>query len=274
MLRFKSFFEQASTDELDFDYVEIDSMMHFVEHVIFPQMLLSEALSRKVQPRTLQPWDKEKAKNAEEVEAMHKKYLSTIEDAEKEFEKRMKSSTRGVANPKILVDVKSLKSMINKIVQRGKKPGKITDWLRGAILVKDEEDVKKVSENIFKAFNRVEEYEEKERGGDKQYGYYGSKHFLVDVKGITTEIQVMTKKLWAYKGKAHRIYDKYRAAKDVDASELNKAMRRSKQVFDRGNKRGNPNVSVSGGADKDLVKDQERDLYKRWWHSNLKKVRK
>lgn len=270
MLKFKAFVEHTLSETSDFEYIEIDSLMEYVEDILFPEMLLSEGLQRKVKARTAQPWADSKGKSADDVADMYNEYLSTIEDAKGNFEKKMKSSVKGVANPKILVDVKSLKSMVDKIVNRGKKPGKITDWLRGAILVKTEDDVAKVSKNIFKAFDRVEEYEEKDRGADKNYGYYGSKHFLVTVDGITSEIQVMTNKLWAYKGKAHKIYDKYRSAKDVDPTELAKAQRMSKRAFDRGNARGNARLEIDNVPD---TKDAQND-YKNWWKKNLSKVSK
>ena len=268
MLNFKLFLEQRSQE---FDYVEIDSIMEYVENVLFPETFLAEALDRKVKPISAQPWADSSAKTSSDVATMYRKYIKTIEAAKNAFEKKMKSSVKGVANPKILVDVKTLKSMVDKIVKRGKKPGAISDWLRGAILVKTEEDVVTVSKNVFKAFDRVEEYEEKNRGGDKTYGYYGSKHFLATVNGITSEIQVMTTKLWAYKGRAHKIYDKYRSADDVDPTELAKAQRVSKQTFDRGNAKGNAKVEI------DNLKPEEdggRSKYKSWWSQNLKKIKR
>lgn len=274
MLKFRAFLEQASTEMPKFEYVEIDSLMEYVEDILIPEMFLAEGLERKVQSRTAQPWAKSSGKTRSDVAAMYTKHLKTIEAAKNDFAKKMKSSVKGVANPKILVDIKSLTSMVDKIVNRGKKPGAITDWLRGAILVKTEEDVVTVSKNIFKAFDRVEEYEEKNRGADKNYGYYGSKHFLVTVKGITSEVQVMTNKLWAYKGKAHKIYDKYRSAKDTDSIELAKAQRMSKQAFDRGNARGNARLEIDDNSGSKKLDSASEKEYKNWWKKNLVKVKR
>lgn len=267
MLNFKLFLEHTSQK---YDYVELESVMEYVEDVLIPETFLAEALDRKVKPRTAQPWANSSGKNRSDVKTMYGKYIKTIETAKDAFAKKMKSSVKGVQNPKILVDVKTLKSMVDKIIKRGKAPGAISDWLRGAILVKTEEDVVTVSKNIFKAFDRVEEYEEKNRGGDKNYGYYGSKHFLATVNGITSEIQVMTTKLWKYKGRAHKIYDKYRSADDVDPIELAKAQRVSKQTFDRGNARGNAKVEI----DDPKKEDDDRLKYKSWWNQNLNKIKR
>ena len=90
----------------------------------------------------------------------------------------------------------------------------MNDWLRGSILVNDEKDIGIVSKNIFKAFKSVSEFDPKERGGDKQFGYYGSVHFSVDVDGVNTEIQLMTKKLYSAKKIAGGQYDDFRSASD------------------------------------------------------------
>lgn len=89
----------------------------------------------------------------------------------------------------------------------------------------------------------VAEHDFKSKGGDKKYGYFGSHHFLVKIGGLLAEIQVMQKRLWAYKEAAHQIYNKYRS--DTDATKtISDEIRKldialSKELFSRGNARKN-----------------------------------
>ena len=117
------------------------------------------------------------------------------------------------SSAKILTDIKRPEKVAEKIIERGKS--KITDVIRGAILLKTDADVEKVVKNI-KRNVPIYEYEYKKKGEDKNYGYHGSHHFLIQVDvGYLAEIQVMTKRLWAFKHEAHKIYEKLRVSKDI-----------------------------------------------------------
>lgn len=117
------------------------------------------------------------------------------------------------SSAKILTDIKKPLKVAEKIIERGKS--KITDVIRGAILLKTDADVEDVVKNI-KRNVPIYEYEYKRKGEDKTYGYHGSHHFLIQVEGgFLAEIQVMTKRLWAFKHEAHKIYEKLRVSKDI-----------------------------------------------------------
>ena len=207
---------------------------------------LIRKLSKKIKPAKKTFWADEKIKDftgkndKEKVVALYKKYEPIIEDRLKKYESGLKTALKGVQNAKIMVDIKKLRAFVNKTVDRGKDPSKMNDWLRGSILVNDEKDIGIVSKNIFKAFKSVSEFDPKERGDDKQFGYYGSVHFSVDVDGVNTEIQLMTKKLYSAKKVAGGQYDDFRSASDAikGSKETQKLLRHGKRAFDKGNSQG------------------------------------
>ena len=220
---------------------------------------LIRKLSKKIKPAKKTFWADEKIKDftgkndKEKVVALYKKYEPIIEDRLKKYESGLKTALKGVQNAKIMVDVKKLRAFVNKTVDRGKDPSKMNDWLRGSILVNDEKDIGIVSKNIFKAFKSVSEFDPKERGDDKQFGYYGSVHFSVDVDGVNTEIQLMTKKLYSAKKVAGGQYDDFRSASDAikGSKETQKLLRHGKRAFDKGNSQG-------GGAGVNVDKQKSK----------------
>ena len=220
---------------------------------------LIRKLSKKIKPSKKSFWADEKIKDLtgkndkEKGVALYKKYEPIIEDRLKKYESGLKTALKGVQNAKIMVDVKKLRAFVNKTVDRGKDPSKMNDWLRGSILVNDEKDIGIVSKNIFKAFKSVSEFDPKERGDDKQFGYYGSVHFSVDVDGVNTEIQLMTKKLYSAKKVAGGQYDDFRSASDAikGSKETQKLLRHGKRAFDKGNSQG-------GGAGVNVDKQKSK----------------
>lgn len=140
---------------------------------------------------------------------------------------------------KVLISVKSLDSFLSKTLSRGKSPAEVHDVLRGAILLQTNEEVEKVAKTINKRY-RVLEYDHKESPSN-EYGYFGSHHFKILVNGsggksMIAELQLMTKKLWAYKKVAHGIYDKYREPRDVDTEIKAQDLALSRQLFQLGNR--------------------------------------
>ena len=92
--------------------------------------------------------------------------------------------------------------------------------------------------NIFNLY----QVEDKERGSDPEWGYYGSHHYDIDFNGVICEVQIMTKRLWTYKEVGHTYYDKWRNYQKSNPSVKNtpdykKDSRISKMVFDQGNGR-------------------------------------
>jgi len=121
--------------------------------------------------------------------------------------------------PTVLSQIKSLKSIQSKAVDRGKSLTSIGDIVRGAILF-DTSDQAQMFVDEFRRKNssQIAEYEFKAKGKDKEFGYYGSHHMDLMIDNLVIELQVTTKKLWAYKGAAHDIYNNLRDTKTKAAS--------------------------------------------------------
>ena len=265
MLNFKSFMNENSMEWGDIENIhtilEDICLEILAENGLLENLddSLIRKLSKKIKRAKKTFWADEKIKDftgkndKEKVVALYKKYEPIIEDRLKKYESGLKTALKGVQNAKIMVDVKKLRAFVNKTVDRGKDPSKMNDWLRGSILVNDEKDIGIVSKNIFKAFKSVSEFDPKERGDDKQFGYYGSVHFSVDVDGVNTEIQLMTKKLYSAKKVAGGQYDDFRSASDAikGSKETQKLLRHGKRAFDKGNSQG-------GGAGVNVDKQKSK----------------
>lgn len=128
--------------------------------------------------------------------------------------------------------MKSLSSIINKVIDRNKSIFDIADLIRGALIF----DEKKIMDSWIKDFKRkcpyITKYDFKEKGKDKVYGYFGTHHFDLHIDNYDVELIDSTKKLWNYKEEAHKLYSKWRSAKQ----EIPKAdMELSKKLFSIGN---------------------------------------
>jgi len=123
------------------------------------------------------------------------------------------SKLRKTSNPPtIYTQIKSFKSLADKVIERNKPLLNVGDIVRGAVLFDNNEEV----EMFVDAFTRknasmVADYDKKIQGGDPDFGYYGSHHLDLKVEGLIVELQVTTKRFWAYKGAAHDIYNNLRS---------------------------------------------------------------
>jgi putative nucleotidyltransferase with HDIG domain len=185
---------------------------------------------KKIVTSGAQPWGDIKEKTDEEVDRVYKIAKDYAEKAKGDLNRVLKRAATN--NAKILIGIKPLNSFGDKVINRNRKASEIHDVLRSAILVQTPEDVQKVRKAIEKR-SAIFRVEEKEKGKDKEFGYYGSVHFNIKLKGIIVEIQVMTKKLWTLKDWAHEFYNKWRSAKKTD--EFKKDARLSKSIFSKGN---------------------------------------
>ncbi|URC15216.1 RelA/SpoT family protein [Paraglaciecola Antarctic GD virus 1] len=194
---------------------------------------------------TKQPW--EDGKDIEETYALVMKH---VDANKKTFLRMAKSAAKKARNAKVYVgefNVKPFSSFKKKVQDRGKKASELTDVMRTTITVQSADDVEMVSKQILKDFVVVDKkgglIDAKTKGKDKDFGYYGSNHFLVNMNGLVSEIQVMTKRLSSMKDEAHKFYDKHRV--EVDAAkksgkalspETIKDMQKSKKIFSQGNR--------------------------------------
>lgn len=191
----------------------------------------------------VQPWGgidihgiKDKKLKTDKAEELYNKYYGMVKETEAKFKRVLTTSTKKIQNAKVLVDIKKIGSFVDKVVGRGKNPQTMNDFLRGAILVRDEADIEPLIKEIFKNAESVREFDKKEKGGDKKYGYYGSYHLAITVNGIVCELQIMTQKLWAYKKVGHDIYVELRSdSGSLTDKEIKAKFKTSKDIFWKGN---------------------------------------
>lgn len=172
-----------------------------------------------------------------ELEKLYNSYSDTFNDIRAKFkstiEKTIPSKIR--SEVEFLHQVKSMSSVIDKVVDRGKSIFSIADLVRGALPFPDADSTNKwVSDFRRKNKSMISKYEFKGKGDDPKYGYYGSHHIDLNIDGLDVELQVMPKKLWTYKDAAHGIYDKWRSSPTGKPSPEDK--QRSFDFFFRGNK--------------------------------------
>ena len=205
-----------------------------------------------------QPWgDVSKTNTPDDI---YNKAVQMAKDNQKEFFRKVKFAARKARNAKVVTNeftIKPEKSFKGKITRTDviKKASEITDMLRTTITVESESDIELVTKAILKEFKVVNKkggyVDIKSKGKDKVFGYYGSTHFLVDMNGMTSEIQLMTKRMAAYKEEAHKFYDKYRNDLDkkdptklkvgstLNQKDFDMDKRRSKTMFAKGNIKNN-----------------------------------
>jgi hypothetical protein len=168
------------------------------------------------------------------IQSLYDKNKKKMVSLKNEFANFLKKNSRKFKNQEIYAQIKPLDSLLDKVGNRGKSIMEINDLIRGAVVFDTKDDADKfVADLIRKNKSKVVEVEEKEKGGDPVYGYYGAYHLLVDMDGVYSEVQVMTKNLWKQKKKAHKIYQANRSSSSGPSKQ---DMQLSKQIFNRGNK--------------------------------------
>lgn len=168
------------------------------------------------------------------IQSIYDKNKGKMQELKTKFAKFLKNNSRKFKNQEIYAQIKPLKSLLDKVGNRGKSVMEINDLIRGAVVFDTKEDADKfVQDLVRKNKDKVVEIEEKDKGGDPVYGYYGAYHLLIDMEGVYSEVQVMTKNLWKQKKKAHKIYDANRSSSSGPSKQ---DMQLSKQIFNRGNK--------------------------------------
>lgn len=157
-----------------------------------------------------------------------------------EFERILKRFS-GLRGSYKLPPLKPRKSFVSKVDIRGKSPCGIHDMIRGAILLPDD-IIDKVIKEMRKKL-KIFEFEEKAKGDDKEFGYYGTYHFKIELSnGELAEIQVMPRRMWDYKKQGHKVYSRNREDVGKELSpereaEYKKDQALSKKLFDLGNKK-------------------------------------
>lgn len=214
----------------------IDGTIETESSMVFDQIFESHSLLSEA--KYVQPWVKDiKGKNPTEQYYIVREYA---EAAKKEFSRMGKLvGSKAGKGVKVLVDVKSHDSWVDKIYLRKKNASTADDVLRGAILAKTAEQVDTIVMLLNKKF-KVVDHDYKKEGGDKEFGYFGSHHMSVVMSnGVAVELQIMTKRLWTAKAPAHDVYNAYRSATGVDPKQKERDLQYSKALFKWGNGKTN-----------------------------------
>lgn len=235
-MKLKQFLELAEHDKETLDLMyseemdEIDKLLGLTEVTV---------ITEKAIELTPQVWGdiapgKTEQDRQKEAKRIYQMALDMAKKVKRKFIAWLRKVSQKIRNVKILVDIKTIESFLDKTIARGRPASDVTDVLRSAILAETNDDVEDIANNIQRRM-KVAKYKKKESGSDPKYGYFGSHHFLVRVDQIIAEIQVMTRKLWSYKEEAHQIYSKYRSAKDVDKRIEQADTELSKLIFQKAN---------------------------------------
>jgi len=210
-------------------FIEFLEEEQAIADAMLMDILFEEHTWKNLQEADLvQPWANVKGKTPQEI---YQIAMGFVKDLVNGFDRSLKKIVGNMG--KVLVNVKGEDRFITKAAG-GKGFGGIHDLLRSAILLKRPEDVDVVVKQIKKKF-KVVEYDHKADPSSNEYGYFGSHHFKIMFDKVIVEIQVMTQKLWTYKGVAHDIYGKYRTATEYDKENYKKDLALSRHLFRVGN---------------------------------------
>lgn len=203
----------------------------------------SEFYSARIDESFLNKYEKEANKIAELIKGgdrdravdmltdVYNKLLPQLVAAEAELKKTLETAARAnkLQNFSIATRIKPLKSTINKVIDRKKKLSALGDLVAGSIYAREEDAPKKLYDHIRRKM-KVVDFEAKEKGGDKVFGYYGTYHLGIELpSGVIGEIQLMTKKMSVYKDAAHAIYSANRAKAPGDVAKGD--LQQSKKFF-------------------------------------------
>lgn len=169
-----------------------------------------------------------------------KPFFNTVE---KKFVKMVNREIGNKRNSvKFIYNQKEIKSVMSKVVGRGRPLAALSDYVRGMVVTQTQkESAKFVKDYIRKNGAKIVRIDSKDKGKDKTYGYYGSMHFIMNIDGLYVELQVMTKQLLSAKDKAHQIYDASRASSD-GPTKADKQL--SKRLFTGGNRTFREEVEI------------------------------
>jgi ppGpp synthetase/RelA/SpoT-type nucleotidyltranferase len=170
------------------------------------------------------------------IRDMYERYAKKFEKIKKKLGRIISKEVRKLNKSekvKVFTDIKELDSIEDKAMDRNRGIIQMNDIVRGAVLFTTKVEADEfVSKFTRRNRSMIVAYEEKKRGGDTEYGYYGSHHLDLSIEGMVVELQVMTRKMWSYKEAAHDIYNKYRS-KSGGPDKFDKHM--SKRMFSMAN---------------------------------------
>ena len=237
MKKFKEFMNECILDDISDEIWHGNIYEKRVSVIDIYQNAINKTLNERkiVKIPYTQPWmNKIEGKSHSEV---YNVAFDMAKDAKPELNRILRAVAVG-KTPKVTINMKKHDSFVDKTFFRGKSFN-IDDVIRAAILVDNEDDLNATIKNIYKK-TTVIEHDVKEKDIKDEFGYYGSHHFAIKLptSGIVVELQLMTRKLWAYKKEAHKVYKKFRTdTGDVPEDIRKKELARSRQLFNLANKK-------------------------------------
>lgn len=215
----------------------------FAEHFVLYEKARSTSSGK-------QTWG-EPSKGEDIDEFIDNKLKPIAEKDKKDYDRILQKIASSVKDAKVmLAPIKPKSSIKSKLTRSHRTMSTLHDVVRGSIIYKNPEDLEKIKKMVRKSFKIYDE-EEKKKGGDTDFGYYGSTHFDVELpSGNIAEIQIMSRSLKNVKGAAHDIYNQEREkvktdSKYANSDAFNKKKGTSKAIFDRGS--GNKRRAVRYG---------------------------
>jgi nucleoside diphosphate kinase len=172
----------------------------------------------------------------------YEKGILIAQNLRQPFEAFLKKALIRGANNKgnVYTNIKSQEAFADKI-KRGKEGLKITDLLRGAIVVNgDADDVKNVAKWMYNNADVVSYEEKKHPRSEDRMGYHGSFHIDINFEGLVCEVQIMNLRLWNSKESLHSTYEMQRIGLPIPVSQIIDASR----FFKRANKPYDPRPST------------------------------
>jgi len=175
--------------------------------------------------------------NIDELTKIINAHIDEIQNVEKKFSSIIKKALPKKhlkGKVKFFHQIKTISSIVNKVIVRGKKLVELTDLVRGAVLFDEKEDMDEFIKNFSRKNKSIITDIDKKTGKGDSLGYFGSTHFELSIDGFDVELQIMPMRLWNYKEEAHGIYDKWRD----NLSNLPKAdASLSRKLFSTGNQK-------------------------------------
>jgi hypothetical protein len=228
----------TSNPKFKFESIETGELDKFISE-IKRQNSINEANTALQLDKSVREFEalihkRDKEENEKILIGILNKYVDFINSVLDKFYKHINSllPKKGLSGKVEFVHQKKTNdSIVNKVLERGKKLTQISDLVRGAILFQYDKDMEEFVKEFTKKSKYIVKIEPKLKG-QSEYGYYGAYHVDLNIDGLDVEVQITTKKLWAYKGEAHKIYDKWRS----DPTKMDKFDRNlSKKLFFKGN---------------------------------------
>lgn len=172
----------------------------------------------------------DKDQKVQKISDLYGKIEATLNSKKDQLINIMKSVGNKYRGVEYKARIKSLDSIISKIVNRGRKLSEIADLIGGMIIAQNSEDSKKIVKDFIRKNGSIVTNTDEKKLGDNPSGYFGAFHLDVDLGGVLGEVQIMHKSLEKQKTLAHSVYA---STRDSGATKQDQDL--SRKLFVKGN---------------------------------------